>query len=99
MESGTLPAIPAPERYPNNYAPGPGVFIRDVDGKSWTSAAVTTPPAADIRSNVRHNVHHDVSNEQPTPNSNSAAGSSSGEDPAAENELLEVANKSRELAG
>jgi len=59
------------------------------------SAAVTTPPAADIRNDVRH----DVSNEQPTPNSNSAAGSSSGEDPAAEDELLEAANKSRELAG
>jgi len=55
------------------------------------SAAVTTPPAAEVRNNVR--------NEQPTPHLNSAAGSSSGEDPAAENELLEAANNSRELAG
>ncbi len=41
----------------------------------------------------------DVSNKQPTPHSNSAAGAISGEDSAAENELLEAANKSRELAG
>ncbi len=61
------------------------------------SAAVTTPAAATIRNDVRNNVRHDVSNEQPT--SNSAAGSSSGEDPAAGNELLQAANKSRELAG
>lgn len=38
-------------------------------------------------------------NEQPAPTSNSAAGSSSGEDFAAENELLQLINKSRELAG
>ncbi len=38
-------------------------------------------------------------NEKPRPHSDSAAGSSSGEDSAAENELLEAANKSRELAG
>jgi uncharacterized protein YkwD len=59
------------------------------------SAAETTPPAADIRHDVRNNIH----NEQPTPHSNSAAGASSGEDSAAENELLESANQSRELAG
>jgi uncharacterized protein YkwD len=43
----------------------------------------------------------DAGSDQPSPHSNSAAGSSSssGEDPAAENELLESANKSRELAG
>jgi uncharacterized protein YkwD len=55
-------------------------------------AAETTPPAADARNN---NIH----SKQPTPHSNSAAGSSSGEDSAAENELLASANKSRELAG
>jgi len=44
-------------------------------------------------------VGNDVRNEQPAPHSNSTAGSSSGEDSAAENELLEWANKSRELAG
>jgi uncharacterized protein YkwD len=54
-------------------------------------AAETIPPAADIRNDVR--------NEQPTPHSNSATRSSSDEDSAAENELLEAANKSRELAG
>src|ERR1019366_6759575 len=54
-------------------------------------AAETIPPAADIRNDVR--------NEQPTPHSNSATGSSSDEDSAAENELLQAANKIRELAG
>jgi uncharacterized protein YkwD len=55
-------------------------------------AAETAPPAADVRNN---NIH----SKQPTPHSNSAAGSSSGEDSAAEDELLASANKSRELAG
>jgi uncharacterized protein YkwD len=41
----------------------------------------------------------DVSHKQPTPQSNSAAGASSGEDSAAENELLASANQNRELAG
>ena len=48
---------------------------------------------------LRNAIRHDVSNKQPAPQSNSAAESSSGEDSAAENELLEAANKSRELAG
>src|SRR5467141_1259109 len=59
-------------------------------------AAQSTPPAADVRNEVRNN---DIHSKQPTPQSNSAAGSSSGEDFAAENELLASANKSRELAG
>ena len=44
---------------------------------------------------------NEVDNEQPTPHSNLAPGPSSdaGEDTAAENELLEAANKSREQAG
>ena len=54
-------------------------------------AAQSTAPAADFRNRSGIN--------QPTPNSNSAAGSSSGEDSAAENELLQAANRSRELAG
>src|SRR6266481_1114080 len=59
-------------------------------------AAQSTPPAAEVRNEVRNN---DIHSKQPTPHSNSAAGSSSGEDSAAENELLEAANKSREFAG
>jgi uncharacterized protein YkwD len=59
---------------------------------SGPCAAETSPPAADVRNN-------DIHSKQPTPDSNSAAGSSSGEDSAAENELLASANKSRELAG
>jgi uncharacterized protein YkwD len=58
-------------------------------------AAETTPPAVGISNNLRS----DVRNKQPTPDSHSTAGASSGEDSAAENELLEAANKSRELAG
>ena len=60
-----------------------------------TCAAKTNPPAADIRNDVPN----DVGDKQPTPHSISAAGSSSDEDFAAENELLQAANKSRELAG
>src|ERR1700694_4377485 len=55
-------------------------------------AAETAPPAVDARNN-------DIHSKQPTPHSNSAAGYSSREDSAAENELLASANKSRELAG
>jgi uncharacterized protein YkwD len=58
-------------------------------------AAQTKPPAVSICNDASI----DVGNKQPTPHLNSAAGSSSDEDSAAENELLEAANKSRELAG
>jgi uncharacterized protein YkwD len=40
-----------------------------------------------------------VSTNQPNPHSNSAAGAASGEDSAAETELLATANKSREIVG
>ena len=63
---------------------------------SGACAAGTNPPAVIVRNDVRNN---DVHSKQPTPKSNSAARSSSGEDSAAENELLASANKSRELAG
>jgi uncharacterized protein YkwD len=48
---------------------------------------------------ARNDVRNDISNKQPSPHSNAAAGSSSGEDSAAEDELLGAANKSRKLAG
>jgi len=54
-------------------------------------AAETTSQAVDIR--------QDADNKLPAPHSSSAAEPSSGEDSAAEHELLEWANKSRELAG
>ncbi|MGA7850250.1 MAG: CAP domain-containing protein [Terriglobales bacterium] len=53
--------------------------------------AQTTPRAVDTS--------NEVNNQPANPHSNSAAGSSSAEDSAAENELLESANKRRELAG
>ncbi len=62
-------------------------------------AAQTNPPAVDIRNDARNDLGNEARNKQPAPLSNSAAGSSAGEDSAAENELLEAANKSRELAG
>jgi uncharacterized protein YkwD len=67
------------------------------------SAAEANPPSPalsnDGSSASRNN--SEGGSEQPSPHSNSAAGSSSGsgEDAAAENELLQAANKSRELAG
>jgi uncharacterized protein YkwD len=48
---------------------------------------------------ARSDVSNDVSTKQPNPHSNSAAGASSDEDSAAENELLQAVNESRELAG
>ena len=54
-------------------------------------ASETTSPAIEISNNA--------SSKQPAPQSNSAAASSTGEDTAAENELLEAVNKSRGLAG
>lgn len=58
-------------------------------------AAETTPSAVEVHNDIRN----DASSKQPTPQSNLAAASSTGEDTAAENELLEAVNKSRELAG
>jgi uncharacterized protein YkwD len=55
-------------------------------------AAQSTPPAGEVRNN-------DIHRKTPSPQSNSAAESSSGEDSAAESDLLQAANKSRELAG
>jgi uncharacterized protein YkwD len=48
---------------------------------------------------ARSEASDDVSTKQPNPHSNSAAGASSDEDSAAENELLQAVNESRELAG
>jgi uncharacterized protein YkwD len=56
------------------------------------------PPATETTSQAV-DTRQDVGNKLPAPHSSSAAESSSGEDSAAENELLEWANKSRELAG
>lgn len=61
-------------------------------------AAEKTPVRVDC-SDVNSEQPSPTSSEQPSPPSNLAPGSSSGEDSAAENELLEAANKSRELVG
>jgi len=58
--------------------------------------SVSTAPAG---TSVRNEIPISVGKALPTPNSNSAAGESSAEDSAAENELLQLANKSRALAG
>ncbi len=58
-------------------------------------AAETTPPAVVLPKGLSTN----GSSKQPTPQSNSAAASSTGEDTAAENELLEAVNQSRQVAG
>ncbi|MGA2355407.1 MAG: CAP domain-containing protein [Terriglobales bacterium] len=58
---------------------------------SGINAAAKTPLAADTGK--------DINSEKPTPQASSAAGAASGEDSAAENELLQAANKSREVAG
>jgi uncharacterized protein YkwD len=63
-------------------------------------AAETKPPAVGVRNlGVCDDLRNDASNKLPIPPPNSAAASSTGEDSAAESELLEVVNQSRELAG
>jgi uncharacterized protein YkwD len=65
-------------------------------------AAQTTVPVVEAHINSLNNSRNNsdnVSTKQAAPNSNSAAGSPAGEDSAAENELLQAANQSRELAG
>ncbi len=56
-----------------------------------THAAGENQAASDSSTNI--------DSKQPTPNANSAAGATSGEDTAAENELLKAANRSRADAG
>ena len=67
------------------------VFLAGDAGLCGSTAAAQTVPTATIQTgnNTR----------QPAPHSNSADGASSGEDSAAENELLAAANKSRAFAG
>ncbi|HEY6304806.1 MAG TPA: CAP domain-containing protein [Terriglobales bacterium] len=62
-------------------------------------AVISGPCAAQATPQAVEFPNHDASHKQPTPQSNSAAGSSSGEDSAAENQLLVAANQSRERAG
>jgi uncharacterized protein YkwD len=101
MESGTLPAIPAPQRQPKIM-----VFVRALAAvfamlavNPGPCAAETRPPAVGVRNESRNDVRTDASSKFPTPQSDSAAGSATGEDSAAENELFEAVNQSRELAG
>src|SRR5580658_7371656 len=75
------------------------VLFAMLAANSGLGAAQTTAPADGISNDAGNNSGNDVSSKQPTPHSNSAARPSSGEDSAAENELLEAANKNRELAG
>ena len=68
---------------------------------TFAMLAVSVGPCAAERASaagVNDDSSKAVSSHYPTPNSNLAAGSSD-EDSAAENELLELANKSREAAG
>jgi uncharacterized protein YkwD len=98
MESGTLPAVPTPKRQPLIMLRALAVSFAMLAVNPGPCAAQTTAPAVVVHSDV-HASRNDISTKQPTPQSNSTAGSSAGEDSAAENELLEAANKNRELAG
>jgi uncharacterized protein YkwD len=97
MESGTSPAVPAPNANRNIMLRVLALSFALLAVVQGPSAAQTDPSASDSHSSVGY----DISTKQPNPHSNSAAGgsSNSGEDSAAENELLEAANKSRALAG
>ena len=103
MESGTLPAPPRRNANRTIMLRVLAVLFAMSAVNSWSCAAETTALAAEahnISGSKSHNAsRNDVSTKQPGPHSNSAAGFSDGEDSVAENELLELANKSRELAG
>ena len=93
MESGTLSVVPRAATLPRKIMLKVlAVSLAILAVSSGPCAAETSPPVVNVRTN---NIH----SKQPTPNSNSAAGSSYGEGSAAENDLLASANKSRELAG
>jgi uncharacterized protein YkwD len=77
----------------------PAVLFALLTLNAGPCAAQMTPPTVDARNGFQNRADNNISTKQPNPHSNSAAGASSGEDSAAENELLEAANKSRELAG
>ena len=63
-------------------------------------SAETRPPAADVCDiAVPNGVRTGACSKLPIPRSDSAAASSTGEDSAAENELFDAVNQSRELAG
>jgi uncharacterized protein YkwD len=91
MESGTLP------RVPRAATPTKTIMLRTLAlslvllmASAGQSAAEADHPPVNC---------NDISSKQPTPHSNSAVGKSYNEDSAAENELLQAANSSRELAG
>ncbi|MGB6247806.1 MAG: CAP domain-containing protein [Terriglobales bacterium] len=95
MESGSFSAIP---RHTANQK----IMLRALV-VSFAMLAVGLGPCAAQTKSPTTDIHKDagsgVGDKLPTPNSNSAAGVASNEDSAAENELLEAANKSRGLAG
>ena len=66
---------------------------------SFAMLAVCPGPCAAEIPSPAIEISNNGSSKQPTPQSNSAAASSTGQDTAAENELLEAVNQSRELAG
>jgi uncharacterized protein YkwD len=69
---------------------------QSADGQANLSKNGTPSRASTV---ARNTAPSRFPNEQPAPTSNSAAGPSSAEDFAAENELLQLVNKSRKLAG
>ena len=103
MESGTFPGDPRAETLPLRVMLR--VFFRvffQVFGLSFAMLAAALGLSAAEKTAQAVNasgVPKDSSHEQSLPLQNSAAGASFGEDLAAEIELLEAANKSRELAG
>src|ERR1017187_7149596 len=108
MESGTFAAIPAPECQPKIMLLALAVSFAMLAVNPGPCAAGTGAPAADVCDiAVPDRVCNRASSKLPIaqpdsqsdPQSDSAAASSSGEDSAAENELLEAVNQSRELAG
>jgi len=90
MESGSLPAIPAPQRQPP-IMPRNLLLSFAILTLALTCSAQTAKRAVGMTL--------EVGDQRLNSHASTTAGPSAGDDSAAENELLQSANKSRELAG
>jgi uncharacterized protein YkwD len=85
-------------RQPLNRTAKPNMMLRAL-AVAFAMLAVSAGPCAAETSPASSDIRDDAYHKAPAPNSNSAARGTSGEDPAAEDELLQAANKSRKTAG
>ena len=98
MESGSLPAHP-PAATRTSTIMLRTFLLRSLTMKGFLALMTAGCAAAAASASADNGFQNHFNGSRSTPEMNSAAMSSSGEDSAAENELLKMANKSREAAG